>query len=288
MGIGIITSYSSNTKMQSILISEYSVDNSENIIEFPHSEFYIKYDDKGKEILYKELSKKNGNIEFDIIKESYYNTEGKLELIHEYYKYSHQPLRKDFKDSIEFKYNINGLLQEKISYKPSGWDVDQKWTFHYDSEQRIIKKSLWSRYLYKATTNPIAEFITYQYLNDTIIEKKFVKDELCSTSKSYQVKNDSVTLVTYNFSCIPKKETIIKKHLSKDSKIQYIKHEEDNTVFFEKYDTYGNVLSKCDSLESNECELVNEYIYDSNGNWTSKSTFFRGKKSRVTKRKIEY
>lgn len=288
LGIGIITSCSSSKIIGSILISEFSVDDSGNSKDSSRTESFIKYNNKGQEILYKTLNHKNGDIRFDIIKDSHYNTEGKLKLIHEYYKYSHQPLRKDFKDSIEFKYNKNGLLKERIAYKPSGWDIDQKWTLYYDSKERVIKKSLWSRYLSKATENPIAEYITYQYLNDTIIKKRFVNDKLCSTSTHYKIKNDSITINTYDFNCIPKNKTIIKKCIAKDSKIKYIEYKESNTSLFEKFDPYGNLLSRCGSLDSDKCESHNEYIYDSYGNWTTKTTFFRNKKSSVTIRKIEY
>ena len=287
-GLGIISSCSSSRRIQSILISEYSVDNAENVNKLPRSETLIRYDGNGKEILYQELNKKNGQIKFDIIKESHYGDNGKLKLIHENYKYSNQPARKDFKDSIEFKYNKNGLLEEQISYKPSGWDIDQKWTFNYDSEQRLIKKSLWSRYLSKVTDNPIAEYITYQYLSDTIIEKKFVKNKLCSTSTHYQANTDSITESTYDFRCIPKNKTIIKKHLSNDSKIKYTKYVEGNNVIFEKYDDNGNMTSRSNDLDSDKYEVLNEYIYDSFGNWISKTTYFRGKKTSVTLRAIEY
>ena len=285
-----ISSRSISQNIKSILISEYLIDESGNRKDLPEAEFFVEYDKDGKETIFKRLNSRGiGDVKFDLVKESSYNADGKLTLVFEYYKYSNEPNRKDFSDSIEYHYNSSGLIKHKIYFKPSGWDVDRKWTYEYDSKKRLIKESLWNRYLSIRTTNPFAEIIEYTYPDDTIIKNRYVRDNLRSQTKMYQVKRDSVITTTYDFRSNPRTLKII-KHFTKNRKIDYVHKIEGNEAFFLKYNSSGDLTSKCKNLSSdlNECDLVNEYLYDKEGNWVSKTTFYNGQKTKIVIRKIEY
>jgi|GEM_PF-852554 len=214
-------------------------------------------------------------------------------------------------DRIENRY-LKGKLTEKLIYNRQDTPVD-KITYEYDNGGNLILENLYmgvaavkvvSKYAYndkKQKTNE-ARYnqskmnyqTNFEYEGDKIIKK----ETLDSVGKP-----EYTELFNYDAAGNVTKHLTIERYDNSETVESFVYDKNNNVTSWiinkrgappvnitKTYDEQGNLLSsKTVQGENAVLEAHNyEYVYDKNGNWTSKKIFIKGKPSFQVERKITY
>lgn len=193
-----------------------------------------------------------------------YDNMGRLVRKYSFIRYSEDDFYNKDKLDDSIAYIYKGDKIEQININPHSQYKSKTVKFNY-KDNRIISKY---------TGGSSNDSIVYIYpTRDSIIEKKYYKNELCYTRKIKLLsKYDSIIKISFNKSsryCGYNTGKILHKKYSSDG--QKLMFEKINGS--EKYYNYQNdrLVAICNDSLSNNCSKIYDYEDDKHGNWIKKT-----------------
>jgi len=193
-------------------------------------------------------------------------------------------LKVDSKEVFEYK---NGLLSKHTVYNSLGTQGKSS-GFEYDTNGKLISEKKYNRqgklqydtsYLYNKKGQLTAQQKLIPSINYTMKENYKYDDfnHLIVRTKTARIGTTKETF-RYNSKGLPVKKSEYNAMGELYSVIIYEYNDQNDKISLKKYDA-DNQMNYDENYE---------YLYDSNGNWTQKISYEKGKKSHVEKRVINY